>query len=132
MNESQNPPSEVLRSLDAVSRLDQSPIVEVTGMIDEGVGGIRLGGSPQLTALWKLLPWRVGNGAANCKPLRIRKLVNDTEFSRLCELITRGSIVKLQARLIDESEMDHALALMENVVATDCEDAVLQAAAAEI
>ncbi len=132
MSESQDPPPEVLRNLDVISRLDQAPLVEITGIVDEGLGGIRVGGCSQLTALWKLLPWRVGDEAVSSKPLRVRKLVNDAEFSRLGDLLARGSIVKLQARLIDEAEMDHATALLEKVLATDCEDPALESAAEEI
>jgi hypothetical protein len=113
--------------------LAATPISEVVGVVCAlGTSG----GKSRVEELWTLRTtfeaWRVHGGVVQTRPLTIRRKVTDPDLKKLQSLLPAYSIVRIHARVVNDSPFGSPEALLEDVLGFDNSDAELNQFAANL
>jgi hypothetical protein len=116
-----------------LQQLAASPISEVIGVVYAfGTGGGRSRGEELWTLRTSFEAWRIHGGALQTRPLTIRRKVTDAELKKLQGLLPAYSVVRIHARVINDSPFGGPEALLEHVLGFDNSDAELNQVAANL
>ncbi|MBU3092844.1 DUF2262 domain-containing protein [Clostridium sp. CF011] len=100
-----------------LEQLGSCPISEVIGIVDiNGVSAGRTGGEKLWTLGVKLVAWRVVKGYLKTEPLHIRRKVTHEELNDIRNMIRPETIIKINARVIEESVFGRSDALFEGLI----------------
>jgi hypothetical protein len=109
-----------------VQQLAASPISEVIGVVSAiGTTGGKVGGEELWTLKTTLDAWRIQGAAIQTRPLTIRRKVTDAELKTFQGLMKEYAIVRIHARVINESPFGGPEGLLEYFLRLDDSDAEL-------
>jgi hypothetical protein len=118
------------RELLLVRRLGAAPEVELAGVVDASGGGGGKAGSERLwTYTFTFEAWRVKGGAVRTDALVLRKKVADREMEALEEEVTPNRVLRVRARLAEDSQFPGPQALLTEILGEEKADAGLRAEA---
>jgi len=116
-----------------LQRLKSAPISELVGVVyAHGTGGGKSRGEELWTLRTAFEAWRIHGGALQTRPLRINRKVADAELKRLQELLPAYSIVRIHARVVNDSPFGGPEALLEHVLGFENSDGELNQFAANL
>jgi hypothetical protein len=116
-----------------LQQLKSAPISELVGVVYAfGTGGGRARGEEFWTLRTAFEAWRIHGGALETRPLTIRRKVTDAELKSLQALLPAWSVVRIHARVINDSPIGGPEALLEHVLGFDNSDAELNQFAANL
>jgi hypothetical protein len=114
-------------------QLAASPIVEVLGVVwPPGAGGGKSRGEELWTLRFILDSWRTEGAALQHRPLLVHRQVTEKELKQHQKAIKPYTIVRLKARVVENSIIGTPQALLEELVGVDSSDAELNARSAEL
>src|SRR5262245_12954746 len=121
---------------DLIKQLESSPEAEILGVVSPG-GVIGAGGSASdKSSLWTvlitLLGWRQVGGSLRESELVIRKDVSDRQLKTLMAAMDQYDVVRVRARLAEESVFGSPQGLLIDFVGKDASDTELNAYAASL
>jgi hypothetical protein len=116
-----------------LEQMTAAPISEVIGVVSamETTGG-KARGDELWTLKTTLEAWRIHGAALQTRPLSIRRKVTDSELKTLQSLMPGYSIVRIHARVINESSFGGPEALLEHFLGFDDSDPELNAFATRL
>jgi len=115
-----------LKQKKLLEQLAAAPISEVIGVVSAmGTTGGRSGGEELWTLKTSFEAWRIHGGPLQTRPLTIRRKVTDTDLKTFQSAMPEYSIVRIHARVINESTFGGPEALLEHILGLDDSDAEL-------
>src|SRR5689334_6811447 len=100
--------------------LAAAPISQVVGVVCAiGTGGGKSGGEQLWTLRTTFEAWRIQGGELQTRPLTIRRKVTDSDLKKFQSLLPAYSVVRIHARVVNDSPFGGPEALLENVLGFD-------------
>jgi hypothetical protein len=114
-------------------QLAAAPTVDVLGVVSaSGAGGGKSCGQKLWTLRFTLDAWRIKGADLQTRTLDVQREVNDKALHRYQDALESYAVVRLKARVVEESVLGTPQALLEKLVGVDTSDAELNAKAAEL
>ncbi|HEY1121731.1 MAG TPA: DUF2262 domain-containing protein [Haloferula sp.] len=112
-------------------KLNQSPIAEVTGIVDaSGAYGSKSRGDELWTVLFTFVSWRDHEGTLHRSELTVRREVEEEKLRALQDCFPPYRIVRLQARIGEDEAFTMPQAVLLEVLEAKAADPELEAIAA--
>src|SRR5262245_20904819 len=114
-------------------QLAAASVVEVLGVVSaSGAGGGRSGGEKLWTLRFTLDAWRIKGADVQDRPLGVQRPVNDKDLRRYMEALESYTVVRLKARVVENSVLGNPQALLVKLIGVDTSDVELNAKAVEL
>lgn len=113
-------------------QLAARPIEDVLGLVDAGGKGGWPEEGGQWTFSFTLQCWKVPPGPLKTKPLSVERTTSREQFDLLWERVDAYAVVRIRARVVEESVIGNAQAQLAEFFGLDSSDPELNQAAADL
>jgi len=122
-----------LRRKRLLEQLATSPIVDLLGVVSpNGVTGGRSRGQELWTLRLVLDAWRIHGGILETRQLNVQRQVTDQELKQFQSVIQPYLVIRIRARLVNDTAFGGPEALLETFVGREDSDAELNAHAIQL
>jgi hypothetical protein len=109
-----------------LKQLAEAPLADLSGVVYGDAVGARSRGEKAWSVLFRLRPWRVKGGEVRHTAMFVRKRsLSEKEMDRQRKAIRPWSVLKLRARVVEESVMGRPAALVKDFAGLERGDAEL-------